>query len=123
MHQLTPSFEIHSKIPMNFDDDMMMGDNQMFTRIDPIMEETSTEIYSENDPEQMENTIILESGYQQQDDENFIMPDELCDSCQMRLVYSSIHCKLYLSSILIQPFALSLNLLPPQRVIISTNIS
>lgn len=92
-HHLTmlpsPSFETH-KIPLHFDDSgMMMADTQMFTRINPIMEEpmTMSEIYLENDPRTRENSNFQESEYQQrQNSENFMMSDELCDNCQIRLV-------------------------------------
>lgn len=88
LHHLTilpsQSYEIHSKTPINFDDDFT--DNQMFTRINPVMDETtniSPEIYSENDSRILENSIILENGYQQ-DDDGFMMSNELCDTCQIR---------------------------------------
>lgn len=68
---------------------MMMVDTQMFTRINPIMEEpmTMSEIYLENDPRTRENSNFQESEYQQRrNSENFMMSDELCDNCQIRLV-------------------------------------
>lgn len=85
----SPSFETH-KIPLHFDDGgMMMTDTQMFTRIDPIMEEpmTMSEIYLENDARMQENSKYQENEYQQRrNSENFMMSDELCDNCQIRLV-------------------------------------
>lgn len=61
-------------------------DNQMFTRINSVMDETtniSPEIYSENDSRVLENSMTLENGYQQ-DDDSFMMFNELCDTCQIR---------------------------------------
>lgn len=89
LHHLTtilpsPSLDFHSRLPVSFDDESI--DNQIFSRINPIMEETTTfspEVYLDNNLRVDDNQMISENGYHP-DESSFMMSDELCDTCQIR---------------------------------------